>query len=315
MPELRVGLFAALLLTSSSTCQVRSRTPDDLRIQTLEPRADTELSELIVFGYPVSRTEVRGLSLRQPGTSEPIRLTEIETTIHPLRIIKGAPISTDVRYRFYDIQGEITIGPPKGPSGNINARGLFFLRRGSDSVFRAAVDVFRPDIPTPWLFDLPPGDSCTEPTACVAALLLTYHQGDDSAAFAARLLVNVAISRTLVGFVDTFELLNRLANTISYPIVVNRSACLEILKWYELETPSVCHSLIGDVLEEQQQTRRSAKLKDDFRGGGILWVERRIGSNEARVVDRYLKLLSGSGDPEVRAEAQRLRDRHESRGK
>jgi hypothetical protein len=270
-------------------------------MQTLDPRSAAEESDTIVLAYPVSQRDVRGLFIARGDRPEPLRLAEMETTLKTLQVLKGQPLPSEIRFRYYDARGYAQVGPPQGPSGHLKSRGIFFLRRQADGSFRSVVDVYRPDIQTPWILGSAEPEACASVSDCIARLLLTYHESDDARAFSRSLLENVATARQLTGFFKTFDLLGDLAENAAHPDPVRHGACVELSKWYALERPSACSPLVAGTEAEKDFLATRAKLRDALRKGGLPWVEHRIGINNAGDVRRYVELLTKSTDDQTRA--------------
>lgn len=293
------------LASQFAACQQQ---PRGFLRQTLNPKLAVQEADLIVLAYPVSRRDV-GHQRSIPRQGEdvslpPLRIMETETTLAVMQVFKGAQKPQELRFRHYDARDYSFItGPPKGASGPMGSRGIFFLRRQPDGIFRSFVDIFRPDIPTPWIFRQPESEPCAPPD-CVAKFLLTYHPSDDAQSFSSQLLKNVAISEQVTGFLNTFELLSALTARTN-PNVVTQQACLEMSKWYALEFPSVCNNMV--VANARQDALAQAdRLRKALQEGGLSWVQRHIGTMAESQVTQYLRLLTTSSNQETRALAERL---------
>ena len=171
-------VFIWALTIPIAACQ-NSAVPLDVRAKTLDPRNAVQEADSIVFAYPVSQRDVREVFVPFEGRPEPMRLEETETTLKTLLVLKGAPLPAQIRFRYYDTRGYVQVGPPQGPSGHMGSRGIFFLKQQADGSFRSAVDVYRPDIPTPWILGSREAEPCASSSDCVAKFLLTYHESDD----------------------------------------------------------------------------------------------------------------------------------------
>jgi hypothetical protein len=292
---------------SLATCQERAPAPLDIRVKTLDPLSATKEADSIALARVLSHRNIRKVTIHREGALDPARFEETETTLRVLRILKGPPLQSEIQYLFYDAQGYAQFGPPRGPSGPVGSSGIFFLRRQQDGNFRSIVDVHRPDIATPWLVGPIEPRSCASPTECVVEVLLSYRPSDDAEVFSERLLEDVAISERAAGFFTTFELLNRLVTNDQHPYVVRERACLELAKWYALEFPQACESLIAGTPNAVESGRVAANLRDSLRKGGVAWARRHIGSDDERELRRYLGLLVESANNETRELAEELR--------
>ena len=197
------------------------------------------------------------------------------------------------------------VGPPQGPSGLPGSRSLHFLRKGSDGVYRSSVDIYRPDIGTPWIGKVVDEGLCENPPLCISRLLLTYRDSDDAASFAASLSVNVADSRQLSGFMSTFELLEGLVEGAA-PIVVKRAACSELSGWYVLEIPLGCRSILPDFFTSMEYLARVGRYQKELHDGGFAWMRRRAEISSESDVLRYRQYLLKSADEETRRLAKQL---------
>jgi len=254
---------------------------------------------------PVSHRDIREFATPWHGEAEPTRLVEVETTLKVFRVLKGPSLPDEIRFRFYDGRGYVLVtGMPKGPSGQIGSSGIFFLRHAQGGTYRSSVDVFRPDIPTPWVRSQVTRQSCDSPKACIAAVLLTYEGSDDAESFAARLGIDATTARRLT-FIGALELLTRLAAPDDHPTFVVGRACSELSGWYPLEFPPLCESVISPQNLMRVMTR-AAELLEDFKEGGLAWVRSRIGSSDDHDVKGYLSLMTKSPDYQTRRLAERL---------
>jgi hypothetical protein len=117
-------------------------------------------------------------------------------------------------------------------------------------------------------------------------------------------MMNVATSRQLTGYVETFQLLRRLAE-VGQPEVVRQRACTELAQGYELLFPAQCFSSLAGGSEQDHATR-AGRLREALRQGGIPWIKSEIGTTDDRGVTRYLEILSESPDEATRSVARRL---------
>jgi hypothetical protein len=308
MRTLMKAVLVSLLAVPISGCQEPHQIPADMRAKTIDPKSAVAESDTIVLAYPVSQRDIRQFLVPSESGSEKQKLAETETTLRVLQILKGTSLPSEIRFRYYDARSYIQIGPPQGPSGHMNSRGIFFLKQHSEAFFRTAVDVYRPDIATPWLQGLSGVEACDQAAACIAKILLTYHPSDDARSFSASLLEGVAISRQLTGFLSTYDLLNGLASDVTHPAAVRQAACRELSKWYALELPAGCSIVIAGTPAAQDYSSLVTKLQDGLRKGGMPWIQHRIGTDDTGEVKRYLELLKSDGDADVRASVQKLLD-------
>jgi hypothetical protein len=297
-----------LLLCGLAACSQVSAPPSDFRFKTLDPATAVEKADSIVLASPARHREITSVNAQMADRPEPLTLLQLETDLNVEAVLKGASLPRGkIRFRHYSASGfKILMGPPGGPSGPIGSVGIFFLRQKSDGTFRSIVDVYRPDIPMPWLVSVPGVGPCATPSICIANLLLTYHDSDDERSFSAHLLENVAMTRQLTGFFSTFDLLNGLANNQSHPEAVRRAACVELSKWYALELPSPCGFLIAGTQANDDYLARDARLRQALRKGGVTWIQHQIGAENVGDVKRDIELLMKSPDEEVRALARSL---------
>jgi hypothetical protein len=288
------------------SCQRNSPLPADFRPRTLDLKTDVQHADVIVLAIPVSWKVAASFLVRQPGKDPPTPLTETETTLDVLQVLKGPLLPGKLRFRHFGAQGDILVGPPQGPSGLIGSPGLFFLRQGGSGRFRSIVDVFRPDISTPWIGKAIDEKPCSNAAVCVSQLLLTYHEGDDATAFASRLAVGVADTMYLRGFFPTLKLLEGLVDG-SAPPNVKRAACREFLGWYPLELPHACKSVVLESLTASTYAARVEGLRKDLRNGGMEWLQRRAGTSSESELRQYQGYLLRSADEETREIVRQLR--------
>lgn len=300
------AVLLALVNLLTACQQVRER-PNDLRIANLDPTKAVADADFIILAYPVEQHEIERFAIRDE--TGPLALASTETTLHVLFVLKGS-ISTDhISFRHYDAYRQpILVGPPQGPSGGIGARGIFFLRGELPGVLRSEVDIDRPDIPTPWIDDLPNSPRCVRSADCIANVLLAFGDQDNENAFSRRLLVNTAISEQLVGFLKTFQLLSNLVDQ-PHSERVRRSACRELAKWYALEFPKSCLPVMAGSPDEVDRQIRAGRLREKLERGGLIWVRDRIRSANPTETAFYIEILSDSADLETRQKAKWLSEK------
>lgn len=306
MSQLASILIATGLTVALAACQERALVPEDLHVRTLDPAAAVKESDSIIVAVPLSHRDVRKLTLPPVGPVSPTGLAETETRVAVLQVLKGPPLPSEITYRFYDEREGAQFGPPRGPSGAIGTTALFFLRRQPDATFRAAVDVYRPDIETPWIKVQPEPKDCIAPEECVAEVLLSRHPADDPESFSRKLGDNVAISRRLTTFFKTYDLLNRLVLDDDQPRQVRQAGCSQFGEWYALELPLACESVLVDAQSSQDLATARRNLQERLRKGGLGWARHRIGSESDAELDRYLHVLAKSNDEETRTLAVNL---------
>lgn len=279
----------------------------DLRVEQLNVLRDSKRSTLIVLAFPIARRDT-GLKVtyRRPGLLGPIELTEVETTLQVLTVIKGSRSVRTVYFRFCDSRELLLMGPPTGPSGKFGDPGIFFLRSGEGNVLRSVIDVYRPDIETRWISN---GKSWNyaclqDESQCIASLLMTVREGDDAQRFAAALHDNRVISQALLGFLGTLEYLTKLSNAKLWPSI-RRSSCVEISKIAVLELQGDCLGLIPSAALEEYRAR-IPRTRDALIEGGAVWIKNRIGSDREAEVSRYLRILGQSADSQTRVFADKI---------
>jgi hypothetical protein len=297
-----LALIALLLALAGffAGCHRPRHPPSDFHAETLDARSTVLTADSIVLGYPVNRKVIRELFLTQVD-AEPLPYLETETTLVVLGVFKGPPLPKEIRFRHYDEDHRYVgvIGPPQGPSGRMGDRGIFFLRRQSTSMFRSIVDVFRPDISTPWIGGTADAGPCANaPAECISTFLLTFRPGYDQKRFISELRLNVRISWRLVAPMDLFELLNKLAEEAD-PDDVKRGACRELSEWYDV-FPQRCRLLMAGSPAEQVYLNRAILLREHLRHGGTAWVLARLHTKDEGEALRYLQYLSQSSDAETR---------------
>jgi hypothetical protein len=257
------------------------------------------------LAYPVERKELRKLSIS--GVDDgPLKLIETETTLVVLCVFKGQAPLKQIRFRHYqrNLENDVLIGPPQGPSGNVGVRGIFFLRRQATGMFRSVVDIYRPDIVTPWILDACDAGSCNKPSECISRLLLTFRPNYDHDAFLAHLRYNVRFSLLLVGPMDVFELLNKLSAQAG-PHDVKERACRELSQWYSVFQPP-CQRLMAGSPAEEEYLNTVAGFRERLRRGGLAWAQARLETKDKSEVLRYFEVLSRSSDDETRKIAKSL---------
>lgn len=295
------ALVAIALAASLAACSK----PDDIRQRTLDPLRDLAESDSVVLACPVSEREIRRVTTPRADGATVLAIAETEITLRTLHVLKGPPLPREVKYRFYGGGDYIQIGPQQGPSGAMGAKGIYFLRRRADDRFRSAVDLFRPDISTPWLAGRVDFGPCPSPQKCLADILLTLRAGDDARSFAAWLDDNVATANYVVGPLPTFDYLRALTPE-DCPEVVRRAACVVMSSRYPLEFPPVCDAFIAGTSAAQNRVRVARGLREQLRLHGLVFVRSEIRSNDEGDVRRYLKLLENCEDSETRAIAKNL---------
>jgi hypothetical protein len=124
-------------------------------MKTIDPGDEVRDSDTIVLAAPISQRDIRALSVVADGRDEPLRLAETETTLKVFRVLKGRVESQEIRFYYYDARGYPLIGAPRGASGGTGSKGVFFLRKQPEGIYRSTVDVYRPDISTPWMLEVP----------------------------------------------------------------------------------------------------------------------------------------------------------------
>jgi len=302
--------LAAPLFLAMSACGAQPSLPADLRSATLDPSTAVDRADSIVVATVMGHRDIQEFPTPWRGDGDPKRLAEVEVSLKVIQMIKGQQLPAEVRYRFYDGRGYgVVFGMPKGPSGPVGSTGIFFLARRPDGPLRSLVDVYRPDIEMPWLAGPLQQEACGSPRECIAKLLLTYEKSDDAQAFAGSLIANVPLSRRLVGFLSTFDLVIRLAGDDQPSDVVRHGACRQLALSYALEFPSTCVSLVGDSKTVADAATRGAELREHLKNGGIAWVQRRIGTDDGSAMTRYVELLLNSPDRATRTAAEELEAR------
>jgi hypothetical protein len=281
--------------------------PRDIRDQTLDAKEAIPEADTIVLASVINERDIRRVLFPVQDKPKPVKLRETQTTLRTLQVLKGPALPPEIRFRYYDAPGYILVGPPQGPSGGVGSRGIFFLKGRPEGIYRPVVDIYRPDIATPWLAGSPDPEPCSKaPSDCIAELLLTYHKSDDDRSFSAHLPMNVAISRRLTGFFKTYELLDGLAGNEAHPDSVRREACVEMSGWYPLEVSSLCSSLLAGTAAAEKYPAVAAREREGLKKRGLVWVQQEIGTTNEDEVKRYLELLMKVPDEETRKIARGL---------
>jgi hypothetical protein len=302
----KIGVCAIWLLTSGilTGCQHAGSQPLDAHIRTIDPREDLRNSDVVVLAEPISeRRSPIGSQVSTDG-SAPIELQEVDLTINVLFALKGGSLTGEIRFVYYDSPQTPQIGAPRGASGGKGSMGIFFLTRQSDQTLRSAVDVYRPDISTPWLIGKPESPRCGSPSECLATLLLTFHAGDDASSFAHHLIESAATVRQAVGPNETIRLLRNLA-TSATPNVVRQRACSELASGYPLQFPPDCSLFLTDTARNELVSR-SARMRDELNRRGVPWIRQMIGITDDVEVKRYLESLLQSPDAATQSLGRRL---------
>jgi hypothetical protein len=208
-------VFYLTLAGPFAGCRQSRHPPADFQAETLDARSAVRTADSIVLAYPVNRKVVRKLSVIQSVTpfgtqvdDDPLPLLETEITLVVLSVFKGPPLAKEIRFRSYqeDHTYRVLIGPPQGPSGKMGDRGIFFLRRQPSGMFRSVVDVYRPDISTPWIPGTSEAGPCrNEPAQCISSFLLTFRPSYRQDSFLAELRLNARISLRLAGLAPSFD--------------------------------------------------------------------------------------------------------------
>jgi hypothetical protein len=295
------GLSPALCIwIVGIACQQRTPVVSDLRMRAFDPVRATAEADIIVLAEPLKKHDLRLVVASFDGRPD-VRVVEVEVLLKVHRILKGAIPPQEIRYRFYDARGYAHFGPPSGPSGPIGSKGIFFLRRDGEQI-RAFVDVYRPDISTPWTKAAALAGPCVSAPNCIAQTLLGYDNSADPAEFSAALIENVAISRQLVGFLGTFALLGDLVKS-DQPQRVRTAACDELQKWYVLEFPKTCRVPSDSA---NRISERVARLREELLSGRTQWIARRVGNGSQEAAQDYLRSLTDSHDQDTRLIARRM---------
>jgi hypothetical protein len=280
--------------------------PSDFQAQTLDYRratesADSMTADIIVLAYPVVRKIIREVAITTISDAPPSSFQETETTLAVLSVFKGADLPNQIRFRQYQEDHRYR-GLPQGPSGKMGDRGIFFLRRQSTGMFRSVVDVYRADIPTPWIREASDEGACTNALAeCISRFLLTFKPGYNQSSFLAELSHNVRVSLLLIGYLNTFDLLNKLVDEADSD-EVEQGACIQLSESYAL-FPARCRVLMTGVPKYRDST---VHFREGLRQGGMAWVQERLHTKDPAETLRYLQLLSRSSDDETRRMAKRL---------
>jgi hypothetical protein len=298
-------LIAGVLGSALTSCRPQSEWPPDIHGEVLDAPTAINSADSIVLAVPLRHRDIREWAPRSRTEPGPPKLAEVETTLKVLRVLKGPALPEEIEFRFYDGRGyRLVIGMPKGPSGPIGTSAIFFLRQRPDGTFRSLVDIYRPDLETPWLIPPIGPNSCRSPQECVVEALLGYRGSNNWQAFGTRLARNVGIGQRLA-FLTTLDLLRRLAVNQEAPIALRQETCGVLSEAFLLESPPVCTE-IGDQLRVKDSSRRISEWRERLREGGLTWVQQHIGSDHTAQVKHYLLLLTKSSDRETRAVAAGL---------
>ncbi len=298
-------VFVLALAGCFAGCRQPRHPPSDFRAETLDVRSAVQTADSIVLAYPVERKEVRKLSASRVDDG-PLKLIETETTLVVLCVFKGQAPLKQIRFRHYqrNLENDVLIGPPQGPSGNVGVRGIFFLRRQATGMFRSVVDIYRPDIVTPWILDACDAGSCSRPSECISRFLLTFRPNYNRDVFLAQLRHNVRFSLLLVGPMDVFELLNKLSAQAG-PRDVKERACRELSQRYKVFQPP-CQRLMAGSPAEEEYRNTVAGFRERLRRQGLIWAQAQLETKDESEVRRYLEVLSRSSDSETRKIAESL---------
>ena len=302
MRQVACAIVYLIAASSFASCQDPEDTPADFLASTLNPEHAVKDASLIVLGFPVSHRDVTGILYFRQQTGRPaLRVVQTETTLTVVRFFKGSMAATELRFRHYDARGYILSGPPQGPSGSLGAMGIFFLKHGQNGSLRSLVDVYRPDIPTPWVTRGSNGLNCVDPGDCIGKFLLTFHNGDKHGPFSTSLMINSPISQSLIGYLNTFQLLRNLsASTTSSE--VRRYACTILARMYALEFPSSCKPLIANTPLETEHLNHVAELRNRLREGGSEWLRDQLRDHHGNDSDiqEDLQLITRGADLQAR---------------
>jgi len=295
-----------LIVWWSAGCQRVIDPPADYRQEALDVKTAVQDADMIVLARPTSQRDIGSeLHVRLAGRTEPLRLQETETALAPLQIFKGAVPPNEIRFRHYKTgSGYIQQGPPQGPSGGIGAPGIFFLKSRPGGVFRSFVDLYRPDIPTPWITGSWDALQCNDASDCILQTVFRFRSGDSGRSFSNALLVNTGLAHHFAGHIKTLQLLSDLVAE-SNPEGVKRTACVELSKWYVLEFPGKCKSFIAGTPTENEYLQRLALNRAKLKEGGLRWLRERYQLQDSEMA-RELELLRASDDTEVRSHAEAL---------
>ena len=299
-------VFVLAIVGPFSGCNQPRHPPSDFHSETLDARSAVQTANSIVLAYPVNRKVIRELFVTQVDV-DPMRLLETEMTLVVLSVFKGPALPKEIRFRHYDEDHRYDglIGPPQGPSGRMGDRGIFFLRRQASGLFRSVVDVYRPDISTPWIGGTADAGPCTNaPAECISTFLLTFRPAYDQKWFLSELRLNARKSFLLIGSMNTFDLLNKLSEEAD-PDNVKRGACRELSEWYDV-FPQHCRLLMAGLPAEEVYLNRAILLREHLRRGGMSWVLARLHTKDEGEALRYLQYLSQSSDAETRRIARDL---------
>lgn len=296
-------LITCGVLSFSLACTTHTL-PNDFRPATIDPQVAASRADVIVLAYPVDQRIIRDFTAADEQHRRKVHISEVETRLRVVHLIKGLGGRSDVQFDHYQEQAPVLIGPPQGPSGGIGARGIFFLRRQSGPVFRSLVDVSRPDIRTPWVRDSVVLPACASPAECIAELLMALSPGDNEESFAASLRDNMAIVRELVGYTRTLGLVEQLLRS-SPPAPIPLQGCIVMSEWFPLELTRACISVISGTPAGRAYTDRLHRNEMELRQKGLSWLEGRVHPNDDEEFLAYLESLSDSADESAAAFAVR----------
>ena len=269
--------------------------PDDFTPATIDPQVAASKADLIVLAYPVDQKDIRHFTTADEPQHRGMQVREVETNLRVIHVFKGPGGTSNVRFVHYQEDAAVLMGPPQGPSGGIGARGIFFLRARPGRGLRSFVDVYRPDIPTPWVRDSIVLQACGSPAACIAELLMSVSPTENEQSFAASLRLNMAIVRELVGYVRTLNLLRQLLRA-EQATAIQPQACTVMSEWFALELTKSCYALLSPTEAGKAYDDRLRLNQKALRQKGISWLEERVHPNDDKEFLAYLESLSASAD-------------------
>ena len=293
-----------ILLLARTSAQSIAR-PPYFQPGTLDVRVATQQAENIVLAFPVDRKELNRFAVVQEDR-DTLHLIETETALEVLQVFKGPPLPQRIGFRHYrkDLEHDVLIGPPQGPSGKLGKRGIFFLRRDSAGLLRSFVDIYRPDIPTPWIGSAMDVPACQVMPDCIPRFLLTFGPSYDHRMFLANLRLNLRVSWLLVGYLKTFDYVNQLAETKEDDIKLG--ACSELSAVYHVLPPS-CRALASSApILEQNHVQGLARFRMAVRQGGMPYMLSLLQTKDESNVIPYVNILRKSGDSETADLIERL---------
>jgi hypothetical protein len=307
----RVALILVAVCTYADG-QEHNESTSAINSRTLDPKIDVERADLILLGYPSGRQYIgHEFSIPRPNRDQslpPLRLEETQTNLTVIAVFKGEPELKQVEYTHYSAARDypLVMGPPQGPSGPIGERGIFFLKRDG-AILRSLVDVYRPDLPIPWISGRVEKSGCEGASDCIARLLLTFRPNDKTALFCSALAGNALLAQQMAGYLSTFERLRELSDH-NYTEQIRHAACIQLSRMYALEFPKVCMPVISGTEAESEYSHRVTRLRQILSKQGLNWL---IAREQFRPKDeesaiRDLKLMVNSADPATQAIASRL---------